>query len=110
MFDLLFCVCAKFLQNLTLFSWGPRMRVLFSTAAILLAVGQLTSSTGPMTSSTVPLTSPADQLMRPDVFSSVSELSGLLARERDFYEGLHQLADKLEASANILRNFQLVRI
>ena len=93
------------------------MRVLFSTAAILLAVGQLTSSTVPLTSSTVPLTSstvpltsPADQLMRPDVFSSVSELSGLLARERDFYEGLHQLADKLEASANILRNFQLVRI
>jgi hypothetical protein len=70
---------------------------------LILVMAECALSADPMTSSM------SDQLLPVDIFSSVTELSRLLARERDFLKGLQELADKLETSAAIIKSYLKVQ-
>jgi hypothetical protein len=72
------------------------MKQLLRTA-ILLTAAQLSKSADQQQLTTTP-----------DIFSSVTELSRLMGREKDFMAGLDQLAHKLETSAKIIRDFHKV--
>ena len=85
-----------------------KMSNLCATQLWVTAVSQLWLTAATQVLLTAAAAAAADHPALPDIFSSVTELSKLVVREREFLRGLDQLATQLETNAQILRAFYQV--